>query len=205
MEKEGEKVEKKRGGGVGIVRGSIECIGPYFGNFTVAESINRRFPDRQTAIAKTFNAIASAGLGSCLIGVSLMDCRNRGPAVFLLATAVAFAGLHTPGAICTLVSFAPKFVGILSGATFFLVSVGCILVPIIVKAIVKTGAKMEWSRVFQIWGIMAMLPLFFFTFWGSANEQEWSKQEEVKKSKNSTNIADFQTAAEQKQILTIYL
>lgn len=110
-----------------------------------------------------------------VIGVSMFDCRYQAPAVTLLAIAVAFAGLHTPGAISTLVTLAPSFVGVISGVTFCLASVGSLLQPIIVKAIVTTGTHAQWCTVFRIWGSFAVLPVVFFSLWGSAEEAEWSK------------------------------
>jgi hypothetical protein len=39
---------------------------------------------------------------------------------------------------------------------------------------VKNGTVAEWTIVFWIAAVVALLPVFFFSIWGSADRQHWA-------------------------------
>ncbi|KRZ25422.1 Sialin, partial [Trichinella pseudospiralis] len=128
-----------------------------------------------TKTAKWFNLVASLGMGSFLLGVSMLNCRNRGLAVILLCCGVGFAGFHTPGCIGTLLSLAPAHSSAISSMAYVLISCTSMLIPLVVKAIVVQSSSREWQTVWQICAGIALLPITFFSLHGTADEQAWSK------------------------------
>ncbi|CDW56785.1 transporter, major facilitator family [Trichuris trichiura] len=128
-----------------------------------------------TKAAKWFNLIASLGMGSFLLGVSTLNCRNRVLAVILLCCGVGLAGFHTPGCIGTLMSIAPSHSCSICSFVFVLISTSSILIPIVVKSIVTTSSFGQWQMVWQICAAIALLPVSFFTLFGTAKEQNWTK------------------------------
>ncbi|VDM80158.1 unnamed protein product [Strongylus vulgaris] len=79
--------------------------------------------------------------------------------------------MHTPGVITALVQLAPPFSGIITGWSFFAVAWFSIMNKILTKHIVQQGAASEWSMVFRVSALVAALPVFVFTWWGSADRQ----------------------------------
>ncbi|VDL76649.1 unnamed protein product [Nippostrongylus brasiliensis] len=128
----------------------------------------------KTIVCKGFNAIASGGLAMCIFMVPLFDKTRAVFAVFSLCGAMIFAGLHTPGVITALVQLAPPFSGIITGWSFFAVAWFSIGNKILTKHIVQEGAASEWSMVFRVSALVAALPVFVFTWWGSAERQLWA-------------------------------
>jgi hypothetical protein len=47
--------------------------------------------------------------------------------------------------------------------------------PIILKLIVDPGTARQWHLALQIWGIIAVLPVCFFTLLGTTDVQPWAK------------------------------
>uniref|UniRef100_A0A7E4ZTN6 MFS domain-containing protein n=1 Tax=Panagrellus redivivus TaxID=6233 RepID=A0A7E4ZTN6_PANRE len=139
----------------------------------------------RTNIVKIFNGVASLGLGICIGLVPLMKGENNKVwAVVLLCLANVFAGMHTPGVQTALLQLAPAYSGIVTGIAFGFVAVFSIINKIISNAIVKHGSLAEWTLVFEISAVVAVLPVFFFTIWGSADRQPWATIH--KKSKKTT-------------------
>ncbi|KAK6027362.1 hypothetical protein OSTOST_06607 [Ostertagia ostertagi] len=106
--------------------------------------------------------------------VPLFDKNRAVFAVFSLCGAMIFAGMHTPGVITALVQLAPPFSGIITGWSFFAVAWFSIGNKILTKHIVQQGAASEWSMVFRVSALVAALPVFVFTWWGSAERQLWA-------------------------------
>lgn len=128
-----------------------------------------------TRLAKVFNGLASLGLGTFLLCASFLNDDRIIMAMVCLCLCASSAGLHTPGCLSTLVTMAPSYTGSLSGFTYFFISISSILNPLVVGAIVVNERASEWGTVFQGASVVAVLPLFFFTIWGSAEEQPWCK------------------------------
>ncbi|EPB78820.1 transporter, major facilitator family protein [Ancylostoma ceylanicum] len=138
--------------------------------------VTKRNMDK-TVVCKAFNAIASGGLAMCIFIVPLFDKTRAVYAVVSLCGAMIFAGMHTPGVITALVQLAPPFSGIITGWSFFAVAWFSIGNKILTKHIVQQGmsiicrAASEWSMVFRVSALVAALPVFVFTWWGSADRQ----------------------------------
>uniref|UniRef100_A0A914S3B4 Sialin n=1 Tax=Parascaris equorum TaxID=6256 RepID=A0A914S3B4_PAREQ len=78
----------------------------------------------RTPLVKLFNAIASTGLGISLAIVPFLSHENEVPyAIFVMCTANAFAGLHTPGVQTALLQIAPAYTGIITGIAFSAVAI----------------------------------------------------------------------------------
>ncbi|KIH52584.1 transporter, major facilitator family protein, partial [Ancylostoma duodenale] len=135
--------------------------------------VTKRNMDK-TAVCKAFNAVASGGLAMCIFIVPLFDKTRAVYAVVSLCGAMIFAGMHTPGVITALVQLAPPFSGIITGWSFFAVAWFSIGNKILTKHIVQQGAASEWSMVFRVSALVAALPVFVFTWWGSADRQLWA-------------------------------
>ncbi|EYC21090.1 hypothetical protein Y032_0020g220 [Ancylostoma ceylanicum] len=135
--------------------------------------VTKRNMDK-TVVCKAFNAIASGGLAMCIFIVPLFDKTRAVYAVVSLCGAMIFAGMHTPGVITALVQLAPPFSGIITGWSFFAVAWFSIGNKILTKHIVQQGAASEWSMVFRVSALVAALPVFVFTWWGSADRQLWA-------------------------------
>ncbi|KAE9415914.1 hypothetical protein Angca_009295 [Angiostrongylus cantonensis] len=133
----------------------------------------------KTMVCKGFNAVASTGLAACIFIVPLFDKTRAVLAVFSLCGAMIFAGMHTPGVITALVQLAPPFSGIITGWSFFAVAWFSIGNKILTKHIVQQGAASEWSMVFRVSALVAALPVFIFSWWGSANRQLWAAPSSV--------------------------
>uniref|UniRef100_A0A1I8B5I3 MFS domain-containing protein n=1 Tax=Meloidogyne hapla TaxID=6305 RepID=A0A1I8B5I3_MELHA len=134
-----------------------------------------RFQIGRTALAKWFNGIASLGLGICVGIVPLLHTdQQRVNAIVVLCLANAFAGLHTPGVQIALLQIAPAYTGIITGIAFGCVAIFSIVNKILSNFIVQSGSLSEWTIVFWIAAVIALLPVFFFTLWGSAERQHWA-------------------------------
>lgn len=126
-------------------------------------------------MVKIFNAIGSLGLGICIGIVPLLTSNeHKIIAIIVLCLANAFAGLHTPGVQTALLQLAPAYTGIITGIAFGFVAIFGIINKILSNYIVKSGSIAEWSIVFWIAAIIALLPVGFFTIWGSADRQPWA-------------------------------
>ncbi|CAB3399919.1 unnamed protein product [Caenorhabditis bovis] len=129
----------------------------------------------KTTSCKIFNFIASLGLGICIGATPLMgSLQHPAFAIVLLCLANAFAGLHTPGVQTALVQLAPAYSGILTGIAFAVAGVFSIFNKLLMSQILVTGSHKEWTIVFEISAVVAVLPIFFFTLWGSAERVEWA-------------------------------
>uniref|UniRef100_A0AC34GTZ5 Major facilitator superfamily (MFS) profile domain-containing protein n=1 Tax=Panagrolaimus sp. ES5 TaxID=591445 RepID=A0AC34GTZ5_9BILA len=141
-----------------------------------------RFLLSRTVIVKIFNGIASLGLGICIGIVPLMNGQGHSAgAISLLCLANVFAGMHTPGVQTALLQLAPAYSGIITGIAFGFVAIFSILNKVISNVIVKDGSLSEWTLVFEISAVVAVLPVFFFTIWGSADRQPWASQKHAAK------------------------
>ncbi|CAI4224892.1 unnamed protein product [Auanema sp. JU1783] len=153
----------------------------------------------KTASCKLFNFIASLGLGIC-VGITplLGNIGHPAPAIIVLCLANAFAGLHTPGVQTALVQLAPAYSGIVTGISFTVVALFSIMNKLISSYILSTSSTREWTIVFEISAVVAILPVFFFTYWGSADLQPWAMPNGVQKkekdidqeSQNSSDSTD---------------
>ncbi|TKR60294.1 hypothetical protein L596_027561 [Steinernema carpocapsae] len=126
-------------------------------------------------ICKLLNAIGSIGLGVFLFLTTLLDSSHAWLAVVFLCFSMFWAGFHTPGCQYALVAVAPAFSGAITGLTFFFVAISGIINPMITKIIVQTGSNFEWSVVFNISTVVALIPVVIFTIWGSAEPEPWAK------------------------------
>ncbi|VDO97012.1 unnamed protein product [Soboliphyme baturini] len=134
----------------------------------------------RTTLAKGFNFVACLGLGGFLLSVTNLDCQNRITAVILICLSIGFAGFHTPGCLSTLLSIAPTFSGTIASIAYFFASVSAMIIPLVVKSVVIYGTKAEWQLVLIATGCIALLPVVFFTLFGSAEEQPWAQPQQAK-------------------------
>ncbi|CAJ0602254.1 unnamed protein product [Cylicocyclus nassatus] len=158
--------------------------------------VEKRDMDK-TVVCKGFNAVASGGLAMCIFIVPLFDKNQAVFAVVSLCGAMVFAGMHTPGVITALVQLAPPFSGIITGWSFFAVAWFSIGNKILTKHIVQQGAASEWSMVFRVSALVAALPVFVFTWWGSADRQIWAAPS------SKASVCSFSTYRKSKSGATI--
>ncbi|KAI1718908.1 major facilitator superfamily domain-containing protein [Ditylenchus destructor] len=134
-----------------------------------------RFVIGRTPLVKIFNGIASLGLGISIGIVPILTYNNhRVLTIVVLCFANAFAGLHTPGVQTALLHLAPAYTGVITGIAFGLVAICGIINKIFSTYIVKSGSQEEWAIVLWIAALVALMPVFFFTMWGSAERQPWA-------------------------------
>jgi hypothetical protein len=69
---------------------------------------------------------------------------------------------------------APAYTGIITGIAFGVVAVFGIINKIFSTYIAQDGTLSEWRIVFGTSAVIAILPVFFFTVWGSADRQPWA-------------------------------
>ncbi|KAI6186508.1 Transporter, major facilitator family protein [Aphelenchoides besseyi] len=126
-------------------------------------------------ISKVLNGVGSAGLALFMVAATFLD-ETRAPwAVVFLSCSMAFTGLHTPGCQAALVAVAPAYSGAITGLTFFFVAISGMINPALTKWIVRMGTAEEWNLVFYISTVIALIPCFVFTIWGSAEVQSWAR------------------------------
>uniref|UniRef100_A0A914ZJI6 Major facilitator superfamily (MFS) profile domain-containing protein n=2 Tax=Parascaris univalens TaxID=6257 RepID=A0A914ZJI6_PARUN len=129
----------------------------------------------RTPLVKLFNAIASTGLGISLAIVPFLSHENEVPyAIFVMCTANAFAGLHTPGVQTALLQIAPAYTGIITGIAFSAVAIASIINKVTNGLILDIAAHSQWTVLFEISAAIALLPVVFFSIWGSADLQPWA-------------------------------
>ncbi|PAV82788.1 hypothetical protein WR25_24725 [Diploscapter pachys] len=129
----------------------------------------------KTTSCKLFNFIASLGLGICIGITPLLTLLNHpAPVIVVLCLANAFAGLHTPGVQTALLQLAPAYSGVITGISFAVVNMFSISNKLISSTILQNGTRHEWTIVFEISAVIALLPVVFFTLWGSAERQAWA-------------------------------
>lgn len=97
-------------------------------------------------------------------------------------------GLHTPGVQTALLQLAPAYTGIVTGIAFGVVAVFGIINKVFSTYIASDGTLNEWRIVFGecysdvlnthltsgTSAVIALLPVFFFSVWGSADRQPWA-------------------------------
>ncbi|KAL3072621.1 hypothetical protein niasHS_017595 [Heterodera schachtii] len=152
-----------------------------------------RFLIGRTTMVKLFNGIASLGLGVCVILVPMMNrAEHNHMALCFICLANAFAGLHTPGVQTALLQIAPAFTGIITGIAFGCVAVASICNKLISSTIITDRSINNWAIVFWISGVIALLPVVFFTIWGSADRQPWASigRKRPSKRRNSAKRSD---------------
>ncbi|KAK0404884.1 hypothetical protein QR680_017680 [Steinernema hermaphroditum] len=153
-----------------------------------------RFVVSRTNLVKIFNGVASLGLGICTGIVPLLNTEDqRVAAIVVLCLANMFAGLHTPGVQTALLQLAPGFSGIITGISFSVVAVAGIVNKVLSNRIVETGSIHEWTIVFEIAAVVALLPVFFFSVWGSADRQPWASPKNQSKASHISNISELAT------------
>uniref|UniRef100_A0A914KIF2 Major facilitator superfamily (MFS) profile domain-containing protein n=1 Tax=Meloidogyne incognita TaxID=6306 RepID=A0A914KIF2_MELIC len=126
-------------------------------------------------ISRVLNAIGSIGLSLFMLGATFLDSSRASLAVVLLCFSMFFTGLHTPGCQAALVAVAPAFSGAITGLTFFFVAISGIINPGMTKLIVRNGSASEWNIVFYISTFIGLIPVVVFSWWGSADIQNWAK------------------------------
>uniref|UniRef100_A0A915EI80 Major facilitator superfamily (MFS) profile domain-containing protein n=1 Tax=Ditylenchus dipsaci TaxID=166011 RepID=A0A915EI80_9BILA len=152
-----------------------------------------RFLIERTPLVKLFNGIASLGLGiSCGIVPLLYNEDQKILVIVVLCVGCAFAGLHTPGVQTALLQLAPAYTGIVTGIAFGFVAIAGIINKILSFYIVNTGSNEEWSIVFWISSVIALLPVFFFSIWGSADRQAWATTSKGSSDSETIQKAIFQ-------------
>ncbi|KAI6243161.1 Sialin [Aphelenchoides fujianensis] len=158
-------------------------IGVLFISKTMSSSLSSMIGSRKsgvfvigrTPLVKIFNAIASLGLAGCTAIIPLFNHEDQlGLAITALCMSMAFAGLHTPGVQTALLQLAPAYTGIVTGIAFGVVAIFGIINKIFSTFIVTDGTLREWRIVFGTSAVIAVLPVFFFTIWGSADRQPWA-------------------------------
>ncbi|KAI6190841.1 Sialin [Aphelenchoides bicaudatus] len=158
-------------------------IGVLFLSKTMSSSLSSYIGSRKegffvigrTRLVKIFNAIASLGLAVCTIIVPFFNKPDQlGYAITALCLSAAFAGLHTPGVQTALLQLAPAYTGIVTGIAFGVVAVFGIINKVFSTYIASDGTLNEWRIVFGTSAAIALLPVFFFTLWGSADRQPWA-------------------------------
>lgn len=152
---------------------------------SLSSYLNTRFGIDRTKICKIFNAVGSAGLSLSVFLVPSFDKDHAFMAVGMLCSAMAFAGLHTPGVMTALLQLAPPFSGVITGLSFFGVAWFSIGNKILTKYIVQHGTIEEWTQVFYISSVVAALPIVFFTIWGEDRRQHWAAPVKGKASTNT--------------------
>uniref|UniRef100_A0A0N5AQQ5 MFS domain-containing protein n=1 Tax=Syphacia muris TaxID=451379 RepID=A0A0N5AQQ5_9BILA len=129
----------------------------------------------KTPLVKFFNFIASAGLSISLALVPLLTKPSQIQlAIIALCAANGFAGLHTPGVQTALMQIAPAFTGAITGISFSVVALSCVINKLINGFILDTGSRSQWIILFEMSAAIAILPVVFFTIWGSADRQAWA-------------------------------
>ncbi|CAD6189219.1 unnamed protein product [Caenorhabditis auriculariae] len=161
---------------------------------SLASIITSKFMGK-TASCKMFNFIASLGLGVC-IGITPLFGNVGHPAyaITLLCLANAFAGLHTPGVQTALVQIAPAYTGVVTGITFTVAACFSIINKLLTSQILTTGSKREWTIVFEISAVVALLPVVFFTLWGSAERESWASNRSSKPKEADQKSDDSQAS-----------
>uniref|UniRef100_A0A0N5BFE5 MFS domain-containing protein n=1 Tax=Strongyloides papillosus TaxID=174720 RepID=A0A0N5BFE5_STREA len=157
-----------------------------------------RFLISRTTLAKIFNFIASLGLGISIAIVPVMSTPERqSGAIILLCCATFFAGIHSPGVILALLQIAPAYSAFVTGLAFGFVAIFGIINKVLSNYIVKNGNINEWTIVFEISAVVAILPVFFFTIWGSADRQPWASQKFAKTDTDSdiTTVSVISTSS----------
>lgn len=96
--------------------------------------------------------------------------------------------MHTPGVQTALLQLAPAYSGIITGIAFGFVAIFSIINKVISNAIVKNGSLKEWTLVFEISAVVAVLPVVFFTIWGSADRQPWATQKNKNKKHDISTV-----------------
>ncbi|CAJ0938437.1 unnamed protein product, partial [Mesorhabditis belari] len=148
----------------------------------------------KTTSCKIFNFIASLGLSVC-IGVTPFIASPPW-CIVLLCMANGFAGLHTPGVQTALVQIAPAYSGIITGISFSVVACFSIANKILSNSILdpQKANLDQWKIVFLISAVVAILPVFFFTIWGSAEREKWATNQgmnpDVETQSQSSNGSD---------------
>ncbi|KAI6195243.1 Sialin [Aphelenchoides besseyi] len=150
----------------------------------------------RTPLVKIFNAIASLGLAVCTAIIPLFNHHDQlGFAIATLCASMAFAGLHTPGVQTALLQLAPAYTGIVTGIAFGVVAIFGIINKIFSTFIVTDGTLSEWRIVFGTSAVIAVLPVFFFTIWGSADRQPWATV-------HSQSTGTIESIVKQKEVST---
>lgn len=94
--------------------------------------------------------------------------------------------MHTPGVQTALLQLAPAYTGIITGIAFGFVAIFGIINKVLSNYIVQSGTVHEWMIVFWIAAFIAILPVGFFTLWGSADRQLWATSPETRASADKT-------------------
>nr|CAD7197552.1 unnamed protein product [Timema douglasi] len=119
----------------------------------------------------------ASGSGLCLLLLTLVGCNNTA-IVALLVTTTFFQGAYCGGSNVNVLDIGPNYAGSITGISLTISNIMGI-VSAQIDGILTEGNQTlgQWKKVFYTTIAAAVIPYIFYLIYGSAEEQEWNKQE----------------------------
>uniref|UniRef100_A0A915HP08 Major facilitator superfamily (MFS) profile domain-containing protein n=1 Tax=Romanomermis culicivorax TaxID=13658 RepID=A0A915HP08_ROMCU len=142
----------------------------------LAEFLKKSVHIDKTTVVKAFNAFGLCSLAILLFSVTFVDCQHQALAVLCVVVSKAMYAATGPGYIASELLIAPKYAGTMCGFFNFTASLGQIALPYLMANVVLDSHDVrQWRVVFGIGSCLQVSAAVVFLFWGSGEEQEWSK------------------------------
>nr|CAD7415007.1 unnamed protein product [Timema poppensis] len=135
------------------------------------------FPKEEYQISSCILFSCASGSGLCLLLLTLVGCNNTA-IVALLVTTTFFQGAYCGGSNVNVLDIGPNYAGSITGISLTISNIMGI-VSAQIDGILTEGNQTlgQWKKVFYTTIAAAVIPYIFYLIYGSAEEQEWNKQE----------------------------
>ncbi|CAG2052924.1 unnamed protein product [Timema podura] len=117
------------------------------------------------------------GSGLCLLLITLVGC-NSTAIVALLVITMFFQGSYCGGSNVNVLNLGPNYAGSITGISLTISNTMGILSAQIDGILIEGNQTLgQWKKVFYTTIAATIIPYIFYLIYGSAEEQEWNKQE----------------------------
>jgi ACS family sodium-dependent inorganic phosphate cotransporter-like MFS transporter 5 len=125
-------------------------------------------------VRKLFNTIGMIGAAVILIGLSYIDCSQKGLAVTLLVLAVAISGCVYSGYYVNHMDIAPQYADTLMGIANGIAAASGFIAPYIASVITKPQTRESWQIVFFIAAAVYTFGAVMYCILGRGTLQPWA-------------------------------
>uniref|UniRef100_A0A915LRQ3 Major facilitator superfamily (MFS) profile domain-containing protein n=1 Tax=Meloidogyne javanica TaxID=6303 RepID=A0A915LRQ3_MELJA len=157
---------------------------PYLAYFAFI-NIGGHFADKlqQKGVFSTLNCrrlamlIAFGGQALMLVAIGYCGCHQHNLVILLLILSTGISGFQYAGFVVNYMDICPELSGFVLGIGNTLSCLAGLLSPIIMGWLTPNGSKEEWLLVFYVTAFILVVGALIFSFFASAEVQEWAKED----------------------------
>ncbi|CAK5019148.1 unnamed protein product [Meloidogyne enterolobii] len=183
---------------------------PYLAYFAFI-NIGGHFADKlqQKGVFSTLNCrrlamlIAFGGQALMLVAIGYCGCHQHNLVILLLILSTGISGFQYAGFVVNYMDICPELSGFVLGIGNTLSCLAGLLSPIIMGWLTPNGSKEEWLLVFYVTAFILVVGALIFSFFASAEVQEWAKDDFDYSSNDAENQEKQQKISVEQQKLPL--